>query len=89
MFYFCLFFLFIFFYSPFVLKNYSTDSHKIFRNCVFWCSLNNPVVLKFFRHHLAEKNTKNSKKFGQNFTGGLIFDNNFETVEDNSNLKKT
>ena len=40
--------IFLFFHSPFVLRNYSTDSHKIFRNCVFWCSLNNPVVLKFF-----------------------------------------
>ena len=29
------FILFYFFYSPFVLRNYSTDSHKIFRNCVF------------------------------------------------------
>ena len=50
---------FIFFYSPFVLRNYSTDSHKIFRNCVFLCRLNNPVVLKFFGRHLAEKNAKN------------------------------
>ena len=42
-------YLFIFFfYSPFVLRNYSTDYHKIFRDCVFWCSLNNPIVLKFF-----------------------------------------
>ena len=31
--YFFLFFLF--FYSTFVLRNYSTDSHQIFRNCVF------------------------------------------------------
>mgnify|MGYP003429850104 CR=1 FL=1 len=54
-------YLFLFFYSPFVLRNYSTDSHKIFRNCVFWCSLNNPVVLKFFWRHLAEKNAKNSE----------------------------
>ena len=31
-----LFFIYFFiFYSPFVLRNYSTDSHKIFRNCVF------------------------------------------------------
>ena len=37
-----------FFYSPFVLRNYSTYSHQIFMDCVFWCSLNNPVVLKFF-----------------------------------------
>ena len=29
------FFYFIFFYSTLVLRNYSTDSHKIFRNCVF------------------------------------------------------
>ena len=42
------FFYLFFFYSPFVLRNYSTDSHLIFRNCVFWCSLSNPVVLKFF-----------------------------------------
>ena len=54
--------LFLFFFnSPFVLRNYPTDSHQIFRNCVFWCSLNNPVVLKFFWRHLAEKNVKNSK----------------------------
>ena len=44
----CYFCLFLFFYSPFVLRNYSTDSHQIFRNCVFLCSLNNPVVLTFF-----------------------------------------
>ena len=78
MFNFCLFF-----YSPFVLRNYPTDSHQIFRNCVlssillnitnvllliysfrvivFWCSLNNPVFLKFFWRHLAEKNVKNSE----------------------------
>ena len=31
MFVFCLFF--VFFYSPFVLRNYSTDSHQIFRDC--------------------------------------------------------
>ena len=30
-----LFIFFLYFYSPFVLRNYSTDSHKIFRNCVF------------------------------------------------------
>ena len=41
------FFLF-FFYSPFVPRNYSTDFRKIFRKCVFWCSLNNPVVLNSF-----------------------------------------
>ena len=58
---FFLFFYFLFFYSPFVLRNYSTDSHQIFRNCVFWFSLNNPVVLKFFWRHLAEKNAKNSE----------------------------
>ena len=62
MFYLCLFFLFfLFFYSPFVLRNYSTDSHQIFRNCVFWCSLNNPIVFKFFGRHFAEKNAKNSE----------------------------
>ena len=63
MFYLCLFifYLFNFFYSPFVLRNYPTDSHQIFRNCVFWCSLNNPVVLKFFGRHLEEKNAKNSE----------------------------
>ena len=54
-------FYFFIFYSPFVLRNYSTDSHQIFRNCVFWCSMNNSVVLKFFGGHLAEKNAKNSK----------------------------
>jgi hypothetical protein len=46
-----LFLFFLFFYSPFVLRNYPTDSHQIFRNCVFWCSLNNPVVSKFFWRH--------------------------------------
>ena len=56
-----IFLFFLFFYSPFVLRNYSTDYHKIFRDCVFWCSLNSPVVLKFFWRHLAEKNAKNSK----------------------------
>ena len=30
-----LFYFLFFFYSPFVLRNYPTDSHKIFRNCVF------------------------------------------------------
>ena len=55
------FIFFIFFYLPFVLRNYSTDSHKILRNCVFWCSLNNSVVLKFCGRHLAEKNAKNSE----------------------------
>ena len=54
-------FLFYFFYSPFVLRNYSTDCHQISRDCVFWCSLNNPIVLKFFWRHLAEKNVKNRK----------------------------
>ena len=54
-----IFFIFVF-YSPFVLRNYATDSHQIFRNCVFWCSLNNLVVLKFFWRHFAEKNAKNS-----------------------------
>ena len=61
MFYLCLFYFsfFFFFYSTLVLRNYWTDSHQLFRNCVFWCSLNNPVVLKFFGRHLAEKNAKN------------------------------
>ena len=54
-------FFILFFYSTLVLKNYRTDFHQIFRNCVFWCSLNNPVVLKFFGRHLAEKNAKNSE----------------------------
>ena len=62
MFYLCLFIFFIyFFYSTLVLRNYRTDSHQIFRNCVFWSSLNNPVVLKFFGRHLAQKNVKNSE----------------------------
>ena len=54
-------FIYLFFYSTFVLRNYPTDSHQIFRNSVFWCSLNNPVVFKFFWRHLAEKIAKNSK----------------------------
>ena len=29
-----IFYLCLFFYSPFVLRNYSTDSHQIFRDCV-------------------------------------------------------
>ena len=61
MFCFCLFIFIFIFYSPFVLRNYPTDFHQIFRNCVFWCSLNNSIVLKFFWRHLAEKNAKNSK----------------------------
>ena len=52
------YFLKKFFYSTLVLR---TDFHQIFRNCVFWCSLNNTVVLKFFGRHLAEKNAKNSE----------------------------
>ena len=80
---------FKFFYSPFVLRNYPTDSHQIFRNCVFWCSLNNPVVLKFFRRHLAEKNTKNSENLVKISRVDWIFDDNFKTVKDNSNLKQT
>ena len=61
MFYLCLFKKKFFFYSTLVLRNHRTDFHEIFRNCVFWCSLNNPVVLKFFWRHLAEKNAKNSE----------------------------
>ena len=30
---------YIFLYSPFVLRNYSTDFHQISSNCVFWCDL--------------------------------------------------
>ena len=86
MFYLC---LFLFFYSTLVLRNYRTDSHQIFRNCVFWCSLNNPVVLKFFGRHLAEKNAKNSEIWSKFHGLTQIFDNNFETVKDNSNLKQT
>ena len=87
MFCFCLFFLF--FYSPFVLRNYSTDFNQIFWNCVFWCSLNNPVVLKLFFRHLAEKNGKKAKIYSK-FQGlTQIFDNNFRKVKDNSNLKQT
>ena len=82
--YLCLFF-FIFFYSTLVLKNYRTDSHQIIRNCVFLCSLNNPVVLKFFGRHLAEKNAKNS----ENLVKISRVNNNFKTVKDNSNLKQT
>ena len=56
-----LFIFLFFFYSTLVLRNYRTDSHQIFRKCVFWCSLKNSVVLKFFGRHRAEKNAKNSK----------------------------
>ena len=82
-------FLFFIFYSTFVLRNYPTDSHKIFRNCVFWCSLNNPVLLKFFWRHLAEKNAKTAKIWSKFHGLTQIFDNNFKTVKDNSNLKQT
>ena len=51
------------YHHRFVLRNYSTDSHQISRNCVFWSSLNNLVVLKFFWHYLAEKNANNSENF--------------------------
>ena len=54
-------FIYFIFYSPFVLRNYSTDFCNIFRNCVFWYSLNNPVVLNLFWRHLAEINAKNSQ----------------------------
>ena len=60
------FIYFLFLIPPFVLRNYSTDSPQIFTNCVFWCSLNNPVVLKFFW-------CQKQQKFGQNFTGWLRF----------------
>ena len=64
--------LFIFFknfYSSFVLRNYKTNFQKNFKNCVFWCSLNNPVVLNLFWRHLAEINAKKTPKFAQNFKG--------------------
>ena len=82
-------FYFIYFYSPFVLRIYPTDSHKIFRNCVFWCTLNNPVVLNFFWRHLAEKNPKTAKIWSKFHRLTQIFVYNFETVKDNSNLKQT
>ena len=51
MFYLCLFYLFIFF-NFFIHRSFSETTRpiltKIFRNCIFWCSLNNAVVLKFF-----------------------------------------
>ena len=86
-----IYFIFLFFYSPFVLRNYPTDSHQIFRNCVFWCSLNNPVVLKFFwRHLVSQRKTLKTAKIWSKFHGlTQIFDNNFETVKDNSNLNQT
>ena len=92
MFYFCSFIFIYFlklFYSPFVLRNYSTDSHQISRNCVFWCSLNNPVVLKFFWRHFADKNAKTAKIWSKFHGLTQIFDNNFKTVKGNSNLKQT
>ena len=82
-------FFYLFFNSPFVLRNYPTDSHKIFRNCVFWCSLNNPVVLKFIWRHLAEKTPKTAKIWSKFHGLTQIFDNNFKTVKDNPNLKQT
>ena len=56
-------FFFFFFYSTFVLRNYSTDSHKIFRDCVFWCSLNNPIVLNSSDAISRRKTPKNSENF--------------------------
>ena len=82
------FIFFFFFYSPFVLRNYSTDSHQILRNCVFWCSSNNPIVLKFFWRHLADKPPKTAKTWSKFHGLTQIFDNNFKTVKDNSNLKQ-
>ena len=55
-------FSFCFFYSPFMLRNYSTDLRKSFK-CVFWCSLNNPVVLKFFWRYFADMKAKNSENW--------------------------
>ena len=73
-----------------MLRNYLTNFRKIFKNCVFWCSLNNPVVLKLFWRHLAEINAKKTAKICskiQELT--QIFDYNFKMVKDNSNLKQT
>ena len=67
-----IFFIF-FFYSTLVLKNYRTDFHQIFRNCVFWCSLNNPVVFKILRTPSRGEKRQKQRKFGQNFTGWLRF----------------
>ena len=80
--------VYYFFYSTFVLRNYPTDSYKIFRNCVFWCSLNNPIFLKFFWRHFAEKNAKTAKIWSKFHGFTQIFDNNFKTVKDNLNLKQ-
>ena len=66
------------------MRSSSCDSHQIFRDFVLWCSLNNPVVLKFFWSHLAEKNAKHS----QNLLKISRLDNNFKTVKDNSNPKQ-
>ena len=53
--------------------NYTTDFCQIFKNCVFWCSLNNSVVSKLFWYHVAEINAKKQPKFAQNFKGWLRF----------------
>ena len=89
MFYFCLFLFFFIFYSPFVLRNYSTDSHKIFRNYVFWSSLKNPVVLNSSNAISRRKTPKTAKIWSKFHVLTQIFDNNFKTVEDKSNLKQT
>ena len=83
------FILFLFLYSPFVLRNYSTDSHQIFRNCVVWSSLNNPVVLNS-SDVISRRKTPKTAKICSKFQGlTQIFKNNFKTVKDNSNLKQT
>ena len=79
--------IYFIFYSPFVLRNYSTGFRKISRKCVFWCSLNNPVVLKLFWCHHAEINAK--KNLLKISRVDSDFDYNFKTVKDNSNLKQT
>ena len=89
MFSFCLFYFYLFFNSPFVLRNCSTDFHKIFRKCVFWYTLNNLVVLKLFGRYLAKINAKNSQNLLKTSRVDSDFDYNVKTVKDNSNLKQT
>ena len=89
MFYYGLFLFLFFFIHRLFSETTRPIPHQIFRNCVFWCSLNNPIVLKFFWRYLAEKNSLKTAKIWSKFQGlTQIFDNNFKTVKDNSNLKQ-
>ena len=82
-------YLFFIFFLFTVRSQKLLDYHNIFKDYVFWCSSNSPIVLKFFWRHLAEINAKNSQNLVKISWVDSDFDNNFETVKDNSNLKQT